>query len=331
MTRMKKLTSVLLAMTMAASLMVPVWAIEKEPQNINQSNREQDGMIVHTLKRTLSAVSENAVKEALIGLGMDERVVARMESDVLEELAAAEEIHAVIAYYEIDVHDRTVCVVPEETALAGAERSNAISPAASDYDTNKYVKVVTTTNRSSDTNGKRTYMIQTSFTWLTDPGAFGGTDFLGASSSNCTFNRQDASGYISYRHKKYSGKNLVSNQVETKTQTPKLQTNDDGEMLGIGFDFDLPITRYSSSTGLKTDEYSEWYGYLTCKGVIVDSAIDSFYNSGTYLHQFSAITINPTFHVVGSTQKPHLSAYIDVSASIVNKYARLTVPVQQLT
>ena len=102
-------------------------------------------------------------------------------------------------------------------------------------------------------------------------------------------------------------------------------------MLGIGFDFDLPITRYSSSTGLKTDEYSEWYGYLTCKGVIVDSAIDSFYNSGTYLHQFSAITINPTFHVVGSTQKPHLSAYIDVSASIVNKYARLTVPVQQLT
>ncbi len=50
---------------------------------------------------------------------MDERVVARMESDVLEELAAAEEIHAVIAYYEIDVHDRTVCVVPEETALAG--------------------------------------------------------------------------------------------------------------------------------------------------------------------------------------------------------------------
>ena len=89
---------------MAASLMVPVWAIEKEPQNINQSNREQDGMIVHTLKRTLSAVSENAVKEALIGLGMDERVVARMESDVLEELAAAEEIHAVISYYLSLIH-----------------------------------------------------------------------------------------------------------------------------------------------------------------------------------------------------------------------------------
>ena len=53
MTRMKKLTSVLLAMTMAASLMVPVWAIERRNENINQSNREQDGMIVHTLKRIL--------------------------------------------------------------------------------------------------------------------------------------------------------------------------------------------------------------------------------------------------------------------------------------
>ena len=61
-------------------------------------------MIVHTLKRTLSAVSENAVKEALNGLGMDERVVARMESDVPEELAAAEEIHAVISYYLSLIH-----------------------------------------------------------------------------------------------------------------------------------------------------------------------------------------------------------------------------------
>ena len=290
-----KIMAAVFAGSMVPCMAVPALAIEREPRNIHQSGGEQDGMIVHTLKRTLSAVSENAVKEALIGLGMDERVVARMESDVLEELAAAEEIHAVIAYYEIDVHDRTVCVVPEETALAGAERSNAISPAASDYDANQYVKVVTTTNRSSDTNGKRTYMIQTSFTWLTDPGAFGGTDFLGASSSNCTFNRQDASGSISYRHKKYSGKNVVSDQVETKTQTPKLQTNDDGEMLGIGFDFDLSITRYSSSTGLKTDEYSEWYGYLICKGVIADPAIGSFYHSGTYLHQFSAITGGPAF------------------------------------
>ena len=132
MTRMKKLTSVLLAMTMAASLMVPVWAIEKEPQNINQSNREQDGMIVHTLKRTLSAVSENAVKEALIGLGMDERVVARMESDVLEELAAAEEIHAVIAYYEIeesiDIHKEIDLYIAKEWILENyTDRDNAVS------------------------------------------------------------------------------------------------------------------------------------------------------------------------------------------------------------
>ena len=92
-----KIMAAVFAGIMVPCMAVPALAIEREPRNINQSGGEQDGMIVHTLKQTLSAVSENADrKEALIRSGMDERVVARMESDVLEELAAAEEIHALL-------------------------------------------------------------------------------------------------------------------------------------------------------------------------------------------------------------------------------------------
>ena len=92
-----KIMAAVFAGIMVPCMAVPALAIEREPRNINQSGGEQGDMIVHTLKRTLSAVSENAVKEALIGLGMDERVVARMESDVLEELAVADGLHAGMA------------------------------------------------------------------------------------------------------------------------------------------------------------------------------------------------------------------------------------------
>ncbi len=66
--------------------------------------------------------------------------------------------------------------------------------------------------------------------------------------------------------------------------SPKLIT-DDGVNVFIGYEFDLPMTRYSAATSEKTDEYSDWYGYLLCRGMSIDPAGNSFDNIPSYTHQ----------------------------------------------
>ena len=288
---------------MALSLIVPAMAanctdLRAEPSGITETVSDS-GVITRTLtrantaERSIYSVPEDWIAQTraeLVQLGLDERAVKKMDDDTLWDIANAPEMVASIAYLRVSASGDAQTVT-ENTALTDAAKINeanrqagtAIKPRASESDANNYVKVTTVTNKSAGISN--TYTIVGTFTWITTKPDFGGKDAFHIASDNCTFATKDANGYISYHHKKYSGSSLISEEDEEVTMSPKLRSDDSGNVLGIGYVFDRPITRYSSTTSQKTDEYSDWYGYLMCRGVAIDSTLDSFCNTASYSHR----------------------------------------------
>ena len=324
----KKIVSLFLASAMLFSLAVPAMA---SPVKATSATREYgitervnaDGVIFRTLvrDRAVNSIAHNyeLTREELKQLGLDERAVENIDSEILAELAASPEILSSITYYRVNAAGE-MQIVEENVALAAA---------TSESDDNQYVRVVVTSSKSTPVDGQNAYFIQGSFTWLTEP-KLGGKEFFGLGSTNCTFASKDANGYVSWRRKEYNNNGTVaSNKVEKLTQNPKLKTDKDGQVQGVGYEFSIPITRYSSTTGRKVVEYSEWYGYISAKGVIGSTQVGSFYNSATYLHQTIVTQSTITFQLIFDRSGLHPSAIY--TATPEKAYVSLPVSVQQLT
>lgn len=292
MKKVKKGIAVLFAAMIVGTLMAPAMAAPAQDALGEGGMAEtvhSDGVIFRTFVGNASANNdaqdEEKTKEALKQLGLDGRAVENMDAEALAELAACPALSSAIAYYQISRTGKGQ-IVEEGAALAAAERAaNAGSPLfGSKFGGSQYVKVVVISGKTAPVEGQNAYLIHGTFTWLTEP-KFGGNEFFGIGSANCTFASEDASGYVSWRHKKYQNDGtVISDAVESPPQEPKLETSKAGDA-AIGYEFSLPVTRYAVTTGRKTDEYSQWFGYISAKGVIRSLQEEHFYNSATYLHQ----------------------------------------------
>lgn len=257
--------------------------------------------------------------------GIGSRVVEKMEDSVLEQYANAAEIQASIAYYHVPGF-ATPALVSEEAALQAAGLNDGVQALSENSNQDGYVKVIVTSAKVLSIN----YVVTGTFEWLTEP-VFGGLDALNVASGNCTFNTNSASGYVSYNKKTYSGNTLTSDKEIVNQQTVKLRYDDNGNVLGIGFQFNMYTDRYSSTTSKLVDDYSDWYGAISATGTIIDSSLTSFYNSASYNHQYVTVSTDPTFRVKVRTEAPHASAYVDVAIKFASAYRTVWAAVAQLT
>ena len=297
---MKKWRSIAWAAVLAIGLTVPAPAAEYDralcaAQAEITETVSDSGAITRTLTRSPAdrEPAEDVLAQTraeLVRLGLDERAVEKMEEDTLQDAARAETIAASVAYYRLGANGGAQ-MVAESTAQTEAERINKANRQADGVGLRAagrdgYIKVAAVTYPSDEVNYG--YTTAATFTRLTAGPALGGEDVFRVASDNCTFASRDADGYVSYCRKTYSGRCLVSEKEIDVAMSPELYADDSGNVLGIGYGFDLPAARSVSIASHQTDIYADCYDYLLCRGITIDPAQGGFDHTASYDHRRGA-------------------------------------------
>ena len=258
----------------------------------------------HNANGTQLSLSQDATKDLLASLGMEEAFISKLSEEDLQEYSNSSEIMAVTSYTKKDADGNTVNVTKEEALNAAVTRAIVPTPDPGGWasyetsytDSYMYIAYVV----SYRGNGE--YKFSVDSTWLTMP-IFRGTDSLGACAQNMTVENNTRSGWYSYDWTFGSLATYSNEYVNNNLASGSFYNAINGNWYGSAVMFNLPNDVSTNNYISLISNYRVHYEY-TGK-VNYPNQQMNFNTTATYCH--TTVGINVALSLGISTSGPSAS------------------------
>lgn len=303
---MKRMLSLVLALTMVLVMSSPVLALETpgvistatgitEFTDAQQRTIRTFDVASAEFKTAAPAVRNQQVKQVLREMGMDAEAAEKLTPAKLDKISNAEAIQSVSSYIKVD-ENRNVTYISEAQALqevAALKAKQAATRASNPDEEDDYEDSYMYLWHGLIDEGNAKFTLMTEATWLTMP-RYRGTDVIGSSGQEMAIDPDSMEGYYNYE-------SIINSTDSSTSRDYTISENDfdvvsNGTFSGTGASIDLPKDVYIGSGA--SILYTGYFVHVEHVAYLRDPDNSTNFNTtGSYVHNWSNTYFSPSISI----------------------------------